>query len=47
MTDKVLIKLQQSVIHVGGVSLRSGIHKLINSNRNSEESPYESKFFDH
>jgi len=47
MTDKVLIRFQQSMIQVGGGSLRSGIHKLSNSIRNKEELPYESKLVDH
>jgi len=47
MNDKVLIRLQQSVIQVGGGSVRSGIHKLINSIKNSVELPYESKLVAH
>ena len=45
--NQVLIKLQKNLIQAGGGSVRSEIHKIINSFTNKEELRKQSKLFAH
>ena len=47
INEQVVIEFQQNLFQAGGGSMRSEIHTIINSNRNKEEFPQQSKLVAH